>query len=276
MAKRALVLVALLPLAACMRQEQAQTPPPSPVLARVDGFALTEADLEDEIARLPKALRARVREEDLRRRVAEALIERLALAAAATRMGLDRDPRVQRAIARARARILEDALRSRVAAQVPPPSDEEIRRRYEKEKARYRLPARVRLAAIVVDDAGRAQRISRLLARHPERFDAYRRRFSKARKPEHGADGWRTLEELPEAVRKAVEGLPEGGISAPVKTDAGWALYRVLAREEAHVLPLATVRDEIAAEILHARVKRRLEELAGGVPVEWLVPKNAP
>ena len=270
-----LALCAVLALGACERKA-AHAPFPSPVLARVGDFALTEADLEEELARLPQAMRAHAREEELRRRVADALIKRLALAAAAKAEGLDRDPKVQRAIARAKARILAEALRARVAAEVPTPSEEELRRRYEAEKAHYQIPARVKLAVMVVPDARTARRLARRLKRHPERFAAYARRLADKESTTEHAPRWYALAELPDRVREAIQGLREGEVSEPLRSEHGWAIYQVVAREEAHVLPFAAVREEIAAEIVHERIKRRLDELARRVPVKWLVPKNAP
>ena len=275
---KALRLLPVLLLVACSQQPAFEpSTPASPVLARVDGFALTEADLEDEIASLPREIARHMDEQAVRTRLAHAIVRRLRLAAAAKKLGVDREPEVQRALARAQVRILAKALEAHVKTEVPLPSEEEIRARYEAEKHELALPARVQLAVIVVARERDARRLAHRLARAPERFASYARRHSSESHAQDGGRlGWRTLSSLPPAVQKALAGLAPGQVSAPVRTDKGWAIYQVLAREPAHVPPFEEVRDELAAEIVHERVRARLDALAKSVPVQWIAPENAP
>ena len=55
------------------------------------------------------------------------------------------------------------------------------------------------------------------------------------------------------AVDEAVFALPVGGVTAPITTDAGTVLARVVAREEAKADALATAKDTLRQELLADR-----------------------
>lgn len=277
-------LAAVLLAVGCGRQATTPAPVAAPAapsqdprsLAVVDGRPVTEADFglvwgkRPGVADSPKA----------RQEVLDQLIERSALAGAARRAGLDRDPEVaaeidRLLIARLRATQLKERL-DRV--EIP---EAELAAEYERGRAtRYHRPEQVRAAVLWFDTHGQAP----LADRYRPRLEAVRAELAQAGMPatngfgrlalansEHrvsrhrGGDlGWLPNTPSQDAWRNEVLRLAgtlrePGEVSEVATTPEGLFLVRLIGREPGGEQPYAAARDQIRRALLTER-RREVED----------------
>lgn len=276
--------VALLLAAGCGRQAAVPTagaPEPAAdpgVLAVVDGRAVTEGDFQAWWGKRPAAADS----PKSRQEVMDQLIERSALAGAARRAGLDRDPGLaaeidRLLIARLQATQLQERL-DRVEV-----SEADLAAEYERGRTtRYHQPERVRVAVLWFETRGQEP----LAERYRPRLEAVRAQVRQAGAALPATNGFgdlaRTHSEhrasrfrggdvgwLPEsgaadpwgtAVRGLAATLREpGDLSEVSATPAGLFLVRLIDRQPGADQPFAAVREQIR-RTLRADRRRQVEE----------------
>ncbi len=135
-------------------------------------------------------------------------------------------------------------------AEIPPPSEAEIRAFYEAHKDRYQRPEGARIEQILVPDRETAEQAERALAAG-EDFAQVAARFSQVPLEGLGDPAGRlTREDLPPAFIDVIFALEPGEVSGIVAADYGFHLFRVVERFEAQEAPLAEVAGEIRAELM--------------------------
>lgn len=247
-----------------------------PSLAVVDGQPVTEADFRHWWGRRSGAADS----PQARQEVLNQLIERSALAAAARRAGLDRDPELSAEVDRLLiARLHATRLKERLdRVEVP---EAELAAEYERGRTtRYRRPEQVRAAVLWFDTHGQAP----LAERYRPRLEAVRAELAQAGMPatngfgrlalansEHrvsrhrGGDlGW--LPNVPsqdalkaEVLRLAGTLRAPGEVSEVSSTPAGLFLVRLIGREPGGEQPYAAAREQIRRALLTEH-RRRVED----------------
>ena len=283
--------VAALSLMACGggASQRSASPSPGPsVLALVDGIPLMQADVD--------ALRAEARlagTKDDEATARDQAIERLLVRRQAARLGVtvaDSDLAARLAAIReaaggeealanalkaagmtagqlsqaTRASLLQSALQDVMFADLKP-GDGAVRAFYRKNRAAlFTRPAEVRLRQITMPSKALALRVAGEIAGGTP-FAAAARRYSMdpATRYEGGMVGWVSAPSLPEEVRKALAGVPRGGVSAPVWSFARWHLYKILDRRAAVIAPFTQVSSQITAELTRRVRAAALDEWAG-------------
>jgi peptidyl-prolyl cis-trans isomerase D len=82
---------------------------------------------------------------------------------------------------------------------------------------------------------------------------------------------------------KAIFDLPAGGVSAPIKVPEGYAVFRLVEKEDSKLLPLAEVRPQVvqavrrqtAQEAAQAKAKQLAEALKAGADVRALATRES-
>ena len=265
-----LAVLAAVGLAACGGDGGGASAAPDAVVARVDGRAVHQSDVDQARAEARfagaaddagKALDAAIDRELVR---AEA--QRLGLAAdeaevtsrvAAVGAQMGGDAALQSALPKAdmsaaqlrenlRAGVLREAVQDARFPQVKA-GPGAVRGFYERRRADlFTEPAAVKLGAIVVRNEGIAgNAIKRLRQGRP--FEEVSRQFSidPEIKNAGGMLGWIDPRSLPRPLGEAVGRLRVGRISAPVAGPGGAWVFEVLARRPERVAPFAGVRAQI-------------------------------
>ncbi|HEX9241077.1 MAG TPA: peptidyl-prolyl cis-trans isomerase [Anaeromyxobacter sp.] len=192
--------------------------PASPVVARVDAVEITRSEILETLGQL----RARDPGTKLQDAVDTLVLDAL-FAAEARRSGLADQPRVKEALERERRRVAAAELVEREVAGVPPPSDEELRRRY------HSTADSVRLRVLVFGSADAAQIALGLVRRTGNFDDAARAPVPGFEMPGTGG-GPKIRAQLPAALVETAFSAPIGIVVGPVQLDTGWALVKVLER----------------------------------------------
>jgi peptidyl-prolyl cis-trans isomerase C len=180
---------------------------------------------------------------------------------------------------------LDDALDALLALEcaVPDPTEAELRRFYEQNRAALRAGERVHAAHILfaVKTIGLAEalraRAEALLAEcreRPERFDEAARTLSNCPSGTRGGDlGWLSRGEcVPEFERVIFAGAETGLWSRPVATRFGWHLIRIIERDRGRPLSFEEARAAVAAHV-KSRSRRKagahyLQRLAAEARIE--------
>lgn len=241
----------------------ASAQPSTPLVTGEGGAAVTRADIEVALERVPEASRDAVmaRLDNLSRQAEQIYIRRV-LAADALREGLDKSPEVASALAQARERILSDAKLAALTRSVKL-SDEALaayaRDVYKSNPKRFEHPAQTRARHILIGnspDGKQKERAEELLARIQAGlpFEEAARDFSGdyASAAKGGDLGWFTAGTMVKPFEDAVAKLSKPGEIGPevVETQFGFHVIQLVNRREAGIQPFEEVRETLEREAL--------------------------
>ena len=256
------------------------------VVAKLGSIELTTADVKRLIDSQPPEVRLRLlADAQLLDRLVRTEVFRRALAVEARRKGFDKKPEVAVSMRRA----ADQALVSRYVTDLsrPPadyPNDKQVLEAYKANRDALTVPAQYHIAQVFVSSPPNADQktaaaaekkindIARLAQRNVK-FETLAQRSSD-HKPsaEKGGDlGWVVLDQMVPEIRDVVTGLKKGGVSKPVRTDAGWHIVKLLDQKPASVRPFPEVKDELA-RLLRVRKaqeneRKYLDELVARTPL---------
>ena len=144
-------------------------------------------------------------------------------------------------------------------------SEAEARLEYERQKASLMRKAGVRLHEIVVRDAELARTLA-ARARAGEDFATLARAHSLAPSREAGGDLGRLHKgEMNPQLEAVAFALPEGGVSEPIPTEAGFRIVRATERQEEAVAPYDEVKVEITQRLAAEKVGKLYDEYIAGL-----------
>jgi parvulin-like peptidyl-prolyl isomerase len=180
----------------------------------------------------------------------------------------------------------------RIRADASDVRDSEVEQFYEENEARLTLPEQVRVRHILLtwkpmgtqdDRAAIREQMEPILerARAGEDFAALAREFSEdsATKGNGGDTGFFYRGTMVPAFEQAAFALQPGEVSDPVDTVFGVHIIKLEERQEARLLPLDEVReqlrDHVREEKMEAAVGAKVDELRAAADVQVLIPLAA-
>lgn len=244
----------------CAGPEPSIPPPPSFGEVRVNGVEIDPEAIAREIQHhpAPDAETAWIE-------AARALAVRELLLQEARRLGLDPEPEEDEA---GRIEEEDDALvRTLLEQAVAPaePGEEECRRYYQANEARFRTPDLFEAAHILIEPGGddeeswlaaeqQARQIAAEVGNDPAAFARAARTMSGcASAQQDGSLGQVRRGELVPAIQQALEALEDGETGAdPVRSRFGWHVLRLQRRLPGRAIPFDMVKDKIG-DMLEAR-----------------------
>ena len=199
------------------------------------------------------------------------LLRRKLMAAEAERLGLDQEPSTRAKLSEARLNILGAALRDRVEAELSLPDFTPLaRERYATRPQELATQGESPVAHLLVRVACEAEREAKLAAIQALKaqldagadFAALAAAHSEDASAAAGGQlqGWIPLDKLDPDFAAALASVPEGGISAPVKTPYGYHLIRRLGFRPAGIRPFAEVQAQLEQEVRAEYVRLALAE----------------
>ena len=160
-----------------------------------------------------------------------------------------------------RDQLRRDALLSQLAADVPPPTPEQVRNHYQQFIRDFRFEERVRLSQILVADEELANRIVRELRAGAD-FGELSARHSAAPNAATGGEiGWITRAELPPVFEEEIFALSTGEWTRPVRTDTGFYLFYISDRKPAGTLEFEAAEPMIRQRINEDAARKQLSNL---------------
>lgn len=163
---------------------------------------------------------------ELRKQLTEELVTREAVAQDAVKLGLDKKPEVQAALANSRRDILINAWQQDYAAKHPV-SEEEVQALYQKQKEEAGVN-QYRVRHVLVKTEEEAKEVVALINKGKKMEDVARTRTLDSGSKANGGDiGWQVPALLVPTVGNAIKSLAKGQLSEPVQSQFGWHILRV-------------------------------------------------
>lgn len=261
-------------LVCCSSLSLAQgTAPADPVVARVGGDEIRASELSEAAQGLPEELRG-MPAAVLYPMLLDQLVDRRVVVIAARKQGLDRDPQVQRMVARATDTALQNALLTREIA--PTLTDEAIKARYDRDIAGKAGETEIRARHILVADEDTAKKVAAELKGGAD-FAELAKKYSTDPGAQTGGDlgFFKKADMLPEFSDAAFALKPGETTATPVKTRFGWHIIKLEETRTAPPPTLDQVRDEVRQSLIQEGVTRVLTAAKTGLPIEKFNPDGS-
>lgn len=261
---------------AAMAAEPGKGTPPDPamqeVLVKWDGLALTRADFEASLERVPQDYRGQLRGDMKRLTVyLENLLVMRTLADEAKKAKLDSEPLVREQIAleveRVLGKIRIDHLKSSLSVPDLLPAAKDY---YKANPKEFEVPERVQAAHVLIglskktpDEALERAKEVRAQALAGTPFEELAAKYSEdpSAKQNKGNLGFFTRGKMVKEFEEAAFGLKKpGDVSEVVKTSFGYHVIKLLAKEPGRIKPFAEVEKELLAREDEKYRNQRLQE----------------
>jgi peptidylprolyl isomerase len=257
-----------------------------PIVGRMGNVEIKASDIRRIIDAQPPDVRKQMTGASELDRLVRSELVRQSLLVEARSKGWDKKPDVALMMERARDQALLQMYVSSLAR--PPaeyPTEEDIRKAYDANRAAFVVPAQFNLAQIFIaspEDADKATAAAahRKAMELAAKAKASGADFAKlARDNSEHADsaakggemGWVSVAQLQPEARSALEKLDKGEVGGPIRTGSGWHIFKVLDRKAASTRSLSEVHDTIANQLR----TRRAQEIERGY-IEALMSRTQP
>ena len=162
---------------------------------------------------------------------------------------------------RLREQLLVKKIVQQVAEEViEPPSSEEMREYFEKNREQFAAPPLVRFSQIVTRKRQEAQELLERI-RGGEDMEELAREYSVAPEAEAGGEaGWVAQGRLDESMDKVLFSMSPGETSPVVETPYGYHIFRVLEARSGGTKELKEVVDEIESKLMAERKRKFFEK----------------
>jgi len=257
----AVVAASALVLAGCGDKDE-QT---GETLATVNGVAVKESRVADQMAQIPAAL-MQGREADVKRQILDRVIDQELVAQEAKRLKITSDAEYKKQLA-----LVENQLQANfvIAKKVSDTlTTETLKKAYEASKANNTFPA-VKASHILVPTESEA---NALLAQvTPQNFAEMAKKFSKGPSaPQGGELGWFRREAMIPEFASVAFNTPVGTVAkTPVKTQFGWHVILVEDRNDKYTPPFEQMEQQLKQEMSQQVVQGYLGDLRKGATITY-------
>ncbi|MDP3315634.1 MAG: peptidylprolyl isomerase, partial [Devosia sp.] len=244
----------------------AQTPPADPVVARVNTTEIRLSDLSEAAQGLPAEMRA-MPPAMLFPMLLDQLMDRAAIVELARKRGMDKDPAVARAMARAQDQALQNALMARDVG--PLVTEAELRTRYDREIAGKPGEEEVHARHILLADEAAARAVIAELKGGAD-FAAIAKARSADKASGDGDLGFFKKTDMVPEFAAAAFSLPAGQITdAPVKSQFGFHIIRLDDKRDAPFPAFDEVKDQLKQRMEQTRLQQFQEDLRAKAKTDY-------
>jgi peptidyl-prolyl cis-trans isomerase C len=237
-----------------------------PVIAMVNGRAITQIEFDVRWGELSEATRARYNKEGGKRRFLDELITRELLMQEARRQGLDQNDGIRDKAQRYKEQlILDELLKDKLQSKVELTQDE-LDAYYEKHARELLDPLKVQVSQMLLPNLPAAKDLETQVNRGGD-FAKFAQRYSiddktKAKGGDLGP--YRKGQVLPE-VDAAIHTLKPGMVSAPIKTESGYYLVMITPLDKEIIQADLATRERLRQELLADKRRKRFEEVIADI-----------
>ena len=221
-------------------------------LARYQGGAITQNDLDQELNKYPPQARSRFDTPQGKEEILNRLIEQRLMSKAAQAQGLDKDKEFLQRIEDMRQRLLIDALRRKITTGEAQISDPDLEKYYKDNEKQYHTPEMVRVRNLQVKTDAEARKLLQTLKLKKDKIENLITKFSQdeVTKSRGGDTGFfprgsrdQAFEDAAFKMKKADE------LSGVIKTAQGYNIIQLIEKRAEVVRPLDQVKEEIKRRI---------------------------
>jgi peptidyl-prolyl cis-trans isomerase C len=237
-----------------------------PVLALVNGRAITQLEFDVRWNELSEATRTRYEKDGGKRRFLDELITRELLMQEARRQGLDQSDAIRDKAQRYKEQlILDDLLKDRLRTKVEL-TQPELDAYYEKHAHELLAPLKVQVFQMLLPNISAAKDLETQINRGGD-FGKFAQRYSidnKSRAKGGDLGPYRRDLVIPE-VDAVIHTLKPGMVSAPIKTEAGYYLVMITPLDKETIQADLATRERLRQELLADKRRKRFEEVIADI-----------
>jgi peptidyl-prolyl cis-trans isomerase C len=237
------------------------------VIARVGNQTITREMLDNIIATIPEENRAPFLTPDGRKKILDEAVSMLLFAEAARAAGVDKEPAIQTRLQYAQSEYLAREFFRRKIAQMPPVSEDELKRYYQERIAEFTPPEQIMTRHIVVGTEAEANKVMDELKAGKD-FAELAKKFSIDPAASAGGrlkaiDGgdWIPRGTFERSFEHELFKIPKGQIGGPLKTQFGWHILKVEDRRQPETQSYMQVRHMILNRLQEQRTKELHDKL---------------
>lgn len=182
----------------------------------------------------------------------------------ALREGIDTDQDVQKLIEESKKKIIISKLIEEKAKGLDV-TDEEKQAYYEANKEKFRIPERIKISHILINDKATADQLLKRI-NDGESFEDLARQYSQDPSKQRGGDiGFVAKGDLIPKFEEAAFALEKGQTSDVVQTDLGYHIIRVTDKQDERILSYKEMQTNIGKEILDQKRKEVIGKYVDGL-----------
>ena len=201
-----------------------------------------------------------------RQQLVEQVILGYLMSEEARKEGLDRSKEFKEGMAQARESLLARMYMKKHVEEEGQPSDEELKKEYEKRLPQMAPPAQIHARHILVKTKEEAEAARKRVVEGGESFEAVAKEVSTGPSAPKGGDlGSFGKGRMVPAFEKAAFALKEGEVSEPVKTQFGWHVIKVEEKQQRKAPTFEEVKDRLAQQMVQDSYRSQLKALADGL-----------
>ncbi|MGQ9602686.1 MAG: peptidyl-prolyl cis-trans isomerase [bacterium] len=254
-------LMICLVLISCSREKNQAESKQAKVLAKIGNKQITMKDLEERYASMPPFIKQQINKPDGRRRLLKAMIDEEVIVREAESRGFERTSQFRTEMERRRKDALINLFVDNVIGAAARPNEEEMKRYYEDNKDRFTEPAKANARHILTKTEREALEVKSKLLAGMDFAEAARKYSIDAVTNQRGGviPGEITQEgDVPGLGRvaklvDAIFSMNPGEIGGPIKTELGYHIVKVEAKNPARLKEFERVKDQIESQIKLAR-----------------------
>ena len=244
-----------------------------PVVAKVNGQDIRASDVREAMSGLPDEYRS-LPPNMLFPMMLDQLIDRKALVLLAQKQGLDKDPQVQRQMARAADSALQNALLSRDVG--PSVTEQKVKERYDATVANKPGEEEVHARHILVGSEDEAKKIIAQLQGGADFAQLAKEHSTDPGAAQGGDLGWfKKGDMLPEFSAAAFALQPGQITETPVHTQYGWHIIKVEGRRQAPPPNFEQARDQLRQDMIQEGVRKVVAEARQGLAIQRFNPDGS-
>ncbi len=237
-----------------------------PVLALVNGRAITQLEFDVRWNELSEATRTRYEKDGGKRRFLDELITRELLMQEARRQGLDQSDAIRDKAQRYKEQlILDDLLKDRLRTKVEL-TQAELDAYYEKHAHELLAPLKVQVFQMLLPNFSAAKDLETQINKGGD-FGKFAQRYSidnKSRAKGGDLGPYRRDLVIPD-VDAVIHTLKPGMVSAPIKTEAGYYLVMITPLDKETIQADLATRERLRQELLADKRRKRFDEVIADI-----------
>lgn len=237
-----------------------------PVVALVNGRAITQTEFDLRWGELSKATRARYEKEGGKRKFLDELITRELLMQEARRRGLDQDDGIRDKTRRYKEQlILDELLKDKLQSKIEI-TQAELDAYYQKHAGELLDPLKANVSVMLLPNVYAAKDLEAQVNRGGS-FAKFAQRYSIDEKTKFkgGELGPYRKGLVPPEVDAIIHTLKQGMVSAPIKTDHGYYLVMLTPLDEAVIQADLAKQERLRQELLADKRRKQFEEVIADI-----------
>ncbi len=228
------------------------------VLAKVNGFKITQSELDQRLSSLPPQLQARF--QNNKKQFLDELINQKLLLKEAQEQKVDKDEKLLTVLEQLKSELMIQRLVEREILEKSQVTDQEVQAYFDQNKQRFVTPEQVHAFHILVPDEAKAKEIQKRIA-GGEDFETVAKAESVGPSGPRGGDlGFVGKGQLVPEFEKAAFELKIGDVSDVVKTQFGYHVIKVTESNPAKALEFAEVKENIKLQLQQEQQRNRLTD----------------